>query len=488
MMHSIRQRSLRIRLGIAALAPVFLLFVLLLAFPPDGVERGEWMQFIGRFHLLVIHLPIAFLLLVPVLELAQKHSPNSDFEFVIELVWGVAILGAIVAAGLGWSLARSGGYSGYLMTQHMWGAAWFSAVCCACWLLRGATNRYGTVYAISLAAAILLLLWIGYRGGQLSLGENLLTEHMPESARSLFGITPPQANLVSTNPGPSTFYGARIQPLFSGHCITCHGPSRHKGNLRLDSYAALLRGGKHGAVIKAGEPNRSELFHRITLPPTDDSFMPAENKRPLSAAEVKLMERWIAAGASPTLAADAIAGLPSDSGASTQVAEVTFAEIDPAAVARERSVASAALAQLQKRFPNTLEYESRGSADLTVNMSLLGSKFGDPELAAFQPLAEYIVVADFSNTAITDRSATMIASMKHLRVLKLVHTNIGDTTVQALGSLEQLQSLSLFGTRVTSDSLPVIERLPKLQHIYAGETNIPGNTPIPDAMKGKILF
>ena len=287
---------------------------------------------------------------------------------------------------------------------------------------------------------------------------------------------------------PHTFYGARVQPLFSGHCISCHGSSRHKGNLRLDSYAALMRGGKDGPVIKAGDPLSSQLFHRITLPPSDDNFMPAENKRPLSAAEVKVIERWISAGASATLAADAIKDVPADMGSSAPVAEITFAQIDPAAVAKERSALDSTVKQLQKRFPNTLDYESRGSADLTVNMSLLGSKFGDADLAELKPLADHIVEADFSNTAVTDHSSNAIAAMKHLRVLRLMHTNITDATVRALGSLNQLESLSLFGTQVTAAALSGIVRLPKLQHVYVGETKIVADAPLPDSIKTKILF
>ncbi len=286
---------------------------------------------------------------------------------------------------------------------------------------------------------------------------------------------------------PHTFYGARIQPLLSGHCVSCHGSSRHKGNLRLNSYAALMRGGKDGPVIKAGNPKSSELFHRITLPPTDDNFMPAENKRPLSAAEVKVIELWISAGASATLAADAIKDVPA-TGSSEPVADITFAQIDPAVVARERSALSSTVKQLQKRFPNTLDYESRGSADLVVNMSLQGSKFGDADLIALKPLADHIVEADFSNTAITDRSSSTIAAMRHLRVLRLMHTNITDATVQALGPLSQLQSLSLFGTPVTAAALSGVERLPRLQHIYAGGTKIVADAPLPNSMKGKVFF
>ena len=287
--------------------------------------------------------------------------------------------------------------------------------------------------------------------------------------------------------GANTFYGARIDPIFAARCVTCHGPSKHKANLRLDSYRSLMRGGKNGPVVRAGNVQASDLFRRITLPPGHDDFMPKENKRPLSPDQVKLIELWIGAGASDTLALNAIQGAPSGF-ASSPVAEVSFEEIDPAAVTRLRATVAPAVIQLQKQFPNILEYESRGSANLYLNASLLGSKFGDSDLAAFAPLAEHITVTDFSRTAITDLSATAIAAMKQLRVLRLMNTGITDTTVEGLGALDQLESLNVFGTRVTPAALPAIAKLPKLAHFYVGQTQVPAGVSVPKELAGKLVF
>ena len=61
---------LRSRLALIAIsaALILLLLLALLHAPPDGRERGDFSQFVGRFHPLVVHLPIALLLLVPLLE------------------------------------------------------------------------------------------------------------------------------------------------------------------------------------------------------------------------------------------------------------------------------------------------------------------------------------------------------------------------------------------------------------------------------------
>jgi uncharacterized membrane protein len=448
----------------------------------------EWAQFIGRFHPLTVHFPIALILLVPILELAGLNQRFSYLRLSADFVLGLATLGATVAASLGWCLARSGGYSGSLLTQHMWGGISLAAVCWVCWMVRARSNeqRGKSIYGVALATAVCLVAWTGYRGGQLSLGEDHLTEHMPDGLRHALGLPNDATSLASA--GPNTFYGARVEPIFEVRCVTCHGPSKHKANLRLDSYRALMRGGKDGPVILAGNLKGSDLFRRITLPPSHDDFMPKQGTRPLSPDQVKLIELWIRAGASASLPADAIKDAPAGSASAPSVAEVTFEEIDAVAIAKLRAAIAPSVEKLQKQFPNILEYESRGSANLYLNASLLGTRFGDNDLPALVPLAEHITVADFSRTAITDRSATVIAAMKRLRVLRLMHTGITDTTVQGLGSLDQLEALNVFDTRVTPAALPTIEKLPKLAHCYAGQTAIPTGIAVPQTLAGKLVF
>ncbi len=91
---------------------------------------------------------------------------------------------------------------------------------------------------------------------------------------------------------PSLTYEEHIRPLFKAHCFHCHGEDGKKeGGLDLRLRRLAVAGGESGAAIVAGEPNASRLFQRIR-----DGEMPPKSK--LSAAEIGLIERWIAAGAS----------------------------------------------------------------------------------------------------------------------------------------------------------------------------------------------
>src|SRR6516165_3146732 len=165
----------RFRLGFVVLAAILVATILAAFFPPDGNERAEWLQFIGRFHPLLVHFPIALFLLVPIFEILGRSDRFTHLRLSVNFVLVLATLGATTAALLGWCLGRSGGYSGTLITQHMWGGVVLSVVCWVCWLLRTGRRELRLTYAGALALGVGIVAWTGYRGGQLSQGPNHLT-------------------------------------------------------------------------------------------------------------------------------------------------------------------------------------------------------------------------------------------------------------------------------------------------------------------------
>src|ERR1700730_11355399 len=90
--------------------------ILLLEAPPDGVERGDLGQFFGRFHPLVVHFPIALILLAAALECAGLFRSDKHLPSFAGFVLALAAVGALIAVSLGWLLAWSGGYEGQLVT------------------------------------------------------------------------------------------------------------------------------------------------------------------------------------------------------------------------------------------------------------------------------------------------------------------------------------------------------------------------------------
>ena len=54
-------------------------------------------------------------------------------------------------------------------------------------------------------------------------------------------------------------YAKDIRPIFEASCFRCHGEERQKGDLRLDSLEAALKGGEEGKVIVPGASKKSLL-------------------------------------------------------------------------------------------------------------------------------------------------------------------------------------------------------------------------------------
>lgn len=294
--------------------------------PPAGADHPGFGLFLGRFHPLVVHLPITLVLLVPLFELLGRSEPRSHLKQAAGFVLGLAAAAAILAAWDGWLLGWTGGYKGPVVQRHMYGGIWFATVCLAAASVRAielsrpvsfslhlpprvyggeahAGRPAGTfrdaLYAVLLAAAVGLMVWASHNGGSLSHGPTFLTEYFPRWLGGR-GVEAASRRLPAPAgaPAPRTVYAAQIQPIFTRSCVACHGPAKHKANLRLDSYAGLMAGGDSGAEIDPWLPNKSELYRRITLPPDDDDFMPNNGKNLLTPAELAAIRAWILAGAS----------------------------------------------------------------------------------------------------------------------------------------------------------------------------------------------
>lgn len=85
-----------------------------------------------------------------------------------------------------------------------------------------------------------------------------------------------------------------VSAIFQERCVMCHSAvSGATKGLRLDDYAALMRGSAQGVVLKKGDPKASILIRRLRgeIAPR----MPFLS-RALSEDQIALIERWIEMG------------------------------------------------------------------------------------------------------------------------------------------------------------------------------------------------
>jgi len=92
---------------------------------------------------------------------------------------------------------------------------------------------------------------------------------------------------------PDAHFEKSVRPVLVEKCVSCHGPDKQKGGLRVDSRAALLAGGDRGPALVPGDPGKSLLLHALAH--DGELRMPPKDKLP--AAAVAAVAAWVKAGA-----------------------------------------------------------------------------------------------------------------------------------------------------------------------------------------------
>ncbi len=246
--------------------------------------------FFGHLHPLLVHLPIGLVLLLATLEVLAGYPRFKQANVNAGLILALAVPAAAVTVVCGLLLSQAGGYQDKLLQWHKWTGMGTALFCAVAGLLHRLDLK--RAYRWCLFSNVALLIVAGHFGGSLTHGSDYFVRYAPARFRSwLTGPTkalPPPTNHVEVAQLPA-FSGA-IQPVLQQNCVSCHGPDKSKGGLRLDSFAGLTKGGKSGAAIMAGKSAESDLIKRMRLPNTDDDHMPPNGKPQPSSDDIALLQ------------------------------------------------------------------------------------------------------------------------------------------------------------------------------------------------------
>jgi uncharacterized membrane protein len=450
---ALQQRTRRIPIAWvgAITASIVVVFLPPRFFLLDGRSHADWLQFLGRFHPLVVHLPIGLILLLPLLEAAGARRPA--LREAAGLVLQIALVTCVASIFFGFLLAYGSGEMGGTVTRHMRGGIVLALELLLCNVVRisWVAGHLPRAYSALLAGTLLTLAWTAHQGGSLTHGSDYLTRYMPTPIKRVLA---PSA--VAAHPG--SFFARHIYPVLDTKCVACHGTNKEQGGLRLDSYESLMAGGKDGVVIAPRNPDASVLLHKVTLPPSDPHFMPAEGRTPLTPDEIAKIHAWVLAGAS----AEAVS-VPG-----VFVAEDREQALQPV---DDYSGLMTDIRQMQQSQGAKLVAVSANPSDgLILRTVDVAASFDDAQLARFERFAPFIVEAELGRTAVTDASLETLSQFKHLRTLHLEGTAVSGRTLGKLSSLSQLTYLNLSGTKVTSEAVATLKNISKLRHLYLFDT------------------
>ena len=98
---------------------------------------------------------------------------------------------------------------------------------------------------------------------------------------------------VSADPAATEFFEEKIRPVLAINCYSCHGAEAQMGGLRVDSRAALLKGGKTGSALTVGDPAKSLLLTAVQQSGSLKMPLGGHLKQP----EIAALSAWIKGGA-----------------------------------------------------------------------------------------------------------------------------------------------------------------------------------------------
>jgi hypothetical protein len=431
----------------------------------------ELASFLGHLHPVWVHLPIGVFLLLALLEAVGLLARSLHLSWLPALAPGQRTLILAIGAGasalaalLGWMLARGGDYDPAQVSRHEW--LGIAASCAAVLLL--AVHRLRWLYLPLLAGSLVLLVMAAHAGGKITHGNDYLTAHMPPGLARILGISIPAPSTARVATLDNAIaYPDVIQPILQERCVGCHGPAKSNGGLRLDAWDFLVKGGKHGGVIKPGNLSASALVRRIDLPVDEKEHMPPRGKPQLADDDLTLIEWWVGAG-SPHDSRIASLDIP----ASVQVILEGRLQGSGAEAPPERAATLAMAARIAGTFGILARPLSPDGPWLDVNARPLGKGFGDKDLARLAPIAPAIQWLDLGNTAVTDAGLATLGTMRRLQRLHLDQLPITDDGLARLSHLTQLEYLNLRGTRVTDKGMPALRTLPRLRALYVWQTAV----------------
>jgi uncharacterized membrane protein/mono/diheme cytochrome c family protein len=415
-------------------------------------------EFLGRFHVALVHLPIGILMLACLFQWLERKPKFSSLHVATSIAFLVGMICAILSAVTGYLLSRSGDYDEDLVTAHQWMGIVVAVVSVIMYYL----YKRSSVARLQVSASVLLFVLIiitGHLGGSLTHGSDYLSPWKS-----------PDTVVVQRKPIPNVqeavAYADIIQPLLQTKCYGCHGKNKQKGKLRMDDIVRLMKGGKDGPVIVPGNATKSEMVRRTSLPRDDDDHMPPKEKPQLNEQEIALIRWWIASGASfdkkvkeleqPEEIKPALLSVQN-----VQRPRVIIPDIPTTPVAKADEAAVKKLRDLGV----VVMPVAQNTNYLWANF-VTAKNFSDAQMPLLLPLKEQLIELDLGSTSIRDSAMQTVAQLKNLMHLKLDHTKITDKGLTSLSALQNLRYLNLVATVVTAEGVLQLKGLKKLRSLY----------------------
>ena len=146
----------------------------------------DFIYFLGRFHVLVLHLPIALIVMAVLLDWVSRRDRYRGLAVAAPFLWGGAALSAVLTAAFGYMHFAEGGFSGATGGAHRFFGTTLAVLTVVLWWLCSRRPQvYRAINVVTGIVALLLVTMTGHFGGNLTHGESFLWQYAPGPLKSL---------------------------------------------------------------------------------------------------------------------------------------------------------------------------------------------------------------------------------------------------------------------------------------------------------------
>jgi len=466
---------------------------------------GWWVENVGEYHPLILHLPIGIIFLTVALEIFGwlsfgRYRPNTGLGLFLAFIAGV------FACVTGFFDLNLGGYTAeewkHDMFKHMWMGIIFVGVLgfaflAKVWSKPGA--GHGPIFAILLFGAAGVMGYGAHFGGLvvhktdpvMTTLEGLELIEKKEEVKDEVAKKPPVKM-----PKDRLAFAEVVTPIMDAKCLYCHKESEKiRGGLEMDTYDNLLFGGDSQdgdeyRTLVPGDASKSYMIQVMNLPMDDDMHMPPPKKKQLDDHEIAIITWWVdnipdsetlddktlgEMGAPPEILA-AVAKLvsPEEQAAVEAAQKAAFDKAEQEKMAKREALQNAldSLKQ-QDAFKTSLQYLSTDSSELVFTSVSLRASLDDETFVKLAPVSGALSSVNLSASSVTEGTlAEVLPEMPALKELNLSQTETSDALLDVVAGLEDLEYLNLYGTQVTDAGIMKLKGMGGLQKLYLWDSKV----------------
>ncbi|MEY2596809.1 MAG: hypothetical protein RI965_2081 [Bacteroidota bacterium] len=417
-----------------------------------------WTKQIGHLHPILLHLPIAFiLLLLPASMILKNDESDENHLFILFLHYNA--LAATITALLGLLAAAANEYDQELLFNHKW-LSIATALLSHLLIYLFHWSKYRRSLWISAVVITSLIMMIGsHFGGSLTHGEGYLN----------FSNTKKVSTAFKPLTDSTKIYNDVVQTVLINKCLECHNDKKSKGGLNLNNYAAFLKGGKTGAAFVSGDLEKSLFIQRILLDLDDKKHMPPKGKSQLTSDEIFLFKEWVVRNADTTTKFHQLDLKDTLRSIIEKIVQSSLSSKPSKSYTFEKA-SEDKIASLNSPFRRVMPLDIHSPA--LIIKFYLKEKFSPKLIEECKSISKQVVEINLSTMPADDKVLEMLSGFENLEKLNLNGTAITGAAFKQLQANKKLEEIQLANTQVNYEAALLLANIASLKSVYLWNSKV----------------